>query len=158
MLGNSPKHSLRTFWLTNGWVWWGNVIREGQSVDPVFWNICDCYSFYGISVKHSGVDMHISIYKAYVSEFWFRWPEVRSILWLHDYKEMEECWHAIYSKSTTWSMLFISRFCYIRPLSMTYMQFWPSDISFGFIKIIGGQIRFWPLTFDRREIQHWGWF
>ena len=51
----------------------------------------------------------------------------------------------------------ISRCSYIGPLSMIHMQFWPNNLSFGSFKVISGQIRFLPLTFDRIEIVSWEW-
>ena len=62
-----------------------------------------------------------------------------------------------FSESTGGSVLFISRYSYIRPLSMTRMQFWPNDLSFRSFKVIWGHIRFLPLTFDRIEIERWRW-
>ena len=53
-----------------------------------------------------------------------------------------------FSESTSENLLFISRYSYIRSLS-TRMQFWPSDLSFGSFEVIGGHIRFLPLTYYR---------
>ena len=60
------------------------------------------------------------------------------------------------SESTGGNVLFISRYSYIRPLSMTRMQFWPIHLFFGSFEVIWGQIRFLHLTFDRIEIERWG--
>ena len=106
----------------------------------------------------SGVDEGISNYKTYILEFWFWWPEVSSILRSHHYKAMGNCSYAAYSESTSGNVLFISRHSYIRPLSMTRMQFWPNDLPFRSFEVILGHIRFLPLTFDRMEIERWGWF
>ena len=37
-------------------------------------------------MKLSGVDKYINTYKTYISESWFRWPNIRSILIPHHYK------------------------------------------------------------------------
>ena len=54
-----------------------------------------------------------------------------------------------FSKSTGGNVLFISRYSYIRPLSMTRVQIWPNDFSLGSFRVIWGHIRFLPLAFDR---------
>ena len=108
-------------------------------------------------MKLSGVDKGISTYKTYISEFRFRWPEVRSVLRPHHYKAMGKCSYAVYSKSTGGNVLFMSKYFYIRRLSMTRMQLWPNDLSFRTLEVIWGQIRFLPLTFDRIEVESWGW-
>ena len=61
------------------------------------------------------------------------------------------------SESTSGNVLFISRYSYIRALSMARMQFWPNDLSFESLEVIWGHIRFLPLSFDRIEIERWGW-
>ena len=62
-----------------------------------------------------------------------------------------------FSESTSGNVLFISRYSYIGPLSMTRMQFRPNGPTFRSFKVIWGHIRFLPLTFDRIEIEQWGW-
>ena len=51
-------------------------------------------------------------------------------------------------------MLSISRYSYIGPFSLIHMQFWPIDLSLGSFKVIWGQIRFLPLTFERIHRRH----
>ena len=62
-----------------------------------------------------------------------------------------------FSESAIWNVLFISRYSYIVPLPMARMQFWPNDPSFRSFEVIWGHIRFMRLTFDRIEIERWGW-
>ena len=62
-----------------------------------------------------------------------------------------------FSESTSGNVLFISRYSYIRPISMTGMQFWPNDLSFGSFEVIWDHNSFLPITFDRIEIERWGW-
>ena len=47
--------------------------------------------------------------------------------------------------------VFSSRFSYIKPLSMTWMQFWP------LLRVIRVHCQFLPLTFNIIEREHWGW-
>ena len=102
--------------------------------------------------------LSISTYKTYISEFRFSWPEVRSILKPHHYKSMGKCSYAVFFECTSGNVLFISRYSYIGPLSMTRMQFWPNDPSFRSIEVIWAHIRFFlSLAFDRIEIERWGW-
>ena len=118
---------------------------------------CRDYSFWVINMKLSGVYKGICTYKTHISEFWLQWPEVRSISWPHHYKARGKCWYAGYSKSTGGNVLFISRYSYNWPFLMTRVQFWPNDLSFESFEVRWGHIRFLPLTFDRIEIERWGW-
>ena len=62
-----------------------------------------------------------------------------------------------FSESVSVNVLFIARYSYIWPLSMTGMQFWPKDLSL--LRVIRGHMRshsLLPLTFDRIEIERWG--
>ena len=63
----------------------------------------------------------------------------------------------LFSITTSGYVLFISRYSYIRSLSMTPMQFWTNDHSFGSFEVIWGHIHVFPLTVDRIEIKRWGW-
>ena len=92
-----------------------------------------------------------------ISEFWFRWPEVRSILRPNHYKAVGKCSNAIFSESSSKSVPPVSIYSYIGPLSMIRVQFWPNDLSYGSFEVIWGQIRVLPLTFDRIEIERWEW-
>ena len=47
----------------------------------------------------------------------------------------------LFSESRSGNVLFFSRYCYVRPISMTRMQFWHNDLSFGSSQVIWGQIR-----------------
>ena len=75
----------------------------------------------------------------------------------HHYKAMGKCSYAVFSENVSGNVLFISRYSYIRLLSMTRMEFWPNCLSFGSFEVTWGRIRLLPLTFDRIEIEHWGW-
>ena len=70
---------------------------------------------------------------------------------------MGKCSYAVFFESTSGNLLFMSRYSYIRPLSVTRMQFWPDDFSFRSLEVIWGHIRVLPLFFDRIEIERWGW-
>ena len=104
-----------------------------------------------INIKLSGVGKGIRSYKTYSSEFWFRKPEVRSMLWPQFYKAMGKCWNVLYFGSTSGSMLFISRYSYIRPFSMTHMQFDPMTSPSGYSRSCETKLVF-ASTFDRMEI------
>ena len=54
------------------------------------------YSLWGINRKLSGVGKGVNAYKTFISEFWFRWPEVRSILKPHHYKAMGKWSYAVF--------------------------------------------------------------
>ena len=47
-----------------------------------------------IALKLSEIDKSNSVYKVYISEFWYLWPKVGSILWSLYYKSMGENWKA----------------------------------------------------------------
>ena len=90
-------------------------------------------------MKLSWVYKVTSIYKMSTSEFSFRWLDVMPALWPDHYEAKRKCSNALHSESTSESMLIISRFSYIRPLSMTHMEFWPNDLFFG--SFVRGHIR-----------------
>ena len=100
-------------------------------------------------MNFSEVDKGISTYKTYFSEFLFRWPEVRSFLRPRlCIRQWGKCC-CDFSESTNGSVLFISRYFYIRPLSMTRMQFDPKTSPLGYSRSYEVTSVFLPLTFYR---------
>ena len=142
---------------TQGHLRSGHQVRSSNLTKKKYLGFRRYYSLWGINMKLSGVDKSISTYKTYISKFWLRWPKVRSILRPHRYKARGKCSYAVFPKVRvgTGNVLFISRYSYIGPLSMTRMQFWPNDLSFRSFEVIWGHIRFWPLTFDGIEKERW---
>ena len=57
-------------------------------------NVRHSYTEWPITLKLSAMDIRTSIYETYISEFWYRWPKVRSILRPLHYKSMGEKWKA----------------------------------------------------------------
>ena len=57
-------------------------------------NVCHSYTEWPIALKLSAIAKSNSMYKMYISEFWYRWPKVRSILRPPHYKSMGENWNA----------------------------------------------------------------
>ena len=51
-------------------------------------NARQSYTDWTIALKLSAIDIHTSIYEMFISEFWYRWPKVRSILRPLHYKSM----------------------------------------------------------------------
>ena len=51
---------------------------------------------------HELIRASVGTYNAYISEFWFRWPEGRSILRPHHYKAMGKCSYAVFSRKYKW--------------------------------------------------------
>ena len=77
----------------------GQVTKSGQVTLPQKYLGFRCnYSFWGINTKLSGFDEGISTYKIYISEFWVRWPGVRSTLRHHHYKARGKCSYAFFRK------------------------------------------------------------
>ena len=76
------------------------VTRPGQVTPPPrIFVIAPWLRFLGINMKLSLVDECISTYQTYTSEFWFRWPEIRSVFFCaHHYKAMGKCSDALYSE------------------------------------------------------------
>ena len=60
-------------------------------------------------------------------------------------------------RSTRGTVLMMSRLSYVWPFSMAHMYILPNDLSFGSFKVICGQMRFLPLTFNGIEIEQWVW-
>ena len=71
-------------------------------------NIRHSYTERPITLKLAAIDIGTRIYETYISEFWYRWNKVRSILRPLHYKSMGEKWkapllHENHSKhSKTW--------------------------------------------------------
>ena len=68
-----------------------------RSLDQFEWpnhiksfNLHQSYNCWAIDMKLSGLSEGDSIDKTYISEFWYLWPEVRSISRPHHYKSMGE--------------------------------------------------------------------
>ena len=74
--------------------------------------------------------------------------------------------YAVFSESASRNVLFIWRYCYIRPLSQhlcckaTLDDPYVFLTQLPFLQVIRGHTRshsILPLTFDRIEIERWGW-
>ena len=63
-----------------------------------------------------------------ISEFRFRWPEVRSVLRPVRYKRMGKCSNAVFFESASENALSIPRHSYNRALSMIHSQFRLNDL------------------------------
>ena len=50
--------------------------------------LCSGHTRYPIGFKPSAFHKIIDTYNFYISDFWYLWPEVRSISWPHHYKSM----------------------------------------------------------------------
>ena len=88
----SSPHMLLTF---STKVTQGQVTRSRQVTSPQ--KKFECSSLLHRLTNRLGlteIDIRDSIYKIYISEFWYRWPKVRSILRPHHYKSMGENWKA----------------------------------------------------------------
>ena len=81
--------SLPHMWKFQTQVTQGHVTRSLQVTSPQkSFNARHSYTECPITLKLSAIDIRTSIFKIYTSEFWYRWPKVRSILWLHHYKSI----------------------------------------------------------------------
>ena len=54
-------------------------------------------------------------------------------------------------RKKSWNVLIVSRFPYIRPLSMALMQFWSNDLSFGPLEVIWSQTGCLSLNLDKKR-------
>ena len=101
-------------------------------------------------MKLSGYHNTISSYKTFISDFWFQWPNVRSILWPPHCKAMGE--KSNRSFTMNWVVL---GYCW-----WYSRKFW----SMTFIKAIRGHMtlsevtnRFLLISHDSKELQTWAW-
>ena len=68
---------------------WGQVTSSGQVTNyKITFQSRHGYSDSGKVMKVSVYDEVISAYKTYISDFWYRWPQVRSFLRPPHYKSM----------------------------------------------------------------------
>ena len=79
-------------------------------------------------MKLSEINYGVSIYTTHVSEFSFRWPKVRSILWLPDYKAMVEKRNPSF---TYQARLLYRELSYIRLSSIIQVQILVGDLLKG---------------------------
>ena len=109
-------------------------------------------------MKLSGIDKAASNYKTCISEFWFQWPEVRSIFRPDHYKAMGKSSNAFlfwkYDRDhANYLKIVLSQTNFDDPyVGLTQLPL---------ILVIRGHLRsnaFFPLTFDRIEIERCGWF
>ena len=127
--------------------------HQVRSSGTIFKNICDCAmtTIFKGSIWNS--QKMIMASKRYISEFWFPWPVGRPVLWPGHCNSKGKCTIALYYERSMEIMLFIPRICFIKPFSMTRIQYGPHDISFGSFEVIWGQIRFFLLlTFARMKM------
>ena len=77
------------------------------------------------------------------SEFRFRWLKTRSVLWSTILRQWENVQEPFVPKARMGacysSQIFLMP---IRPMSMTYMQFWHNDLPFGAFELIQGKCIF----------------
>ena len=108
-------------------------------------------------MKLSWGDNGVSTYKTEISEFWIRWPEVRSILWSEHYNAMKKIVQMPFSPKLWVGTCYSSQdFLILGHFRWPMCSFDPITI----LRFIWGHLRstsFFPLTFDRIEIERWGW-
>ena len=105
-------------------------------------------------MKLSEYDEVISAYKTYISDFWYRWPKVRSFLRPPHYKSMGK-------KSTPLYLL------WRKPIwvkSYRIVQLRTIRVKIGIAYASKGHLRspevtnrHLPITFDQKEIETWDW-
>ena len=112
------------------------------------------YNVSGKVMKLSEYDEVTSAYKTYISDFWYRWPKVRSFLRPPHYKSMGK-------KSTLLYLL------WRRPIwveSYRIGQLWTIWLKICIAYPSKGHLRSpevanrnLPITFDQKEIETWDW-
>ena len=112
------------------------------------------YNVSGKVMKLSEYDELISVYKTYISDFWYRWPQVRSFLRPPHYKSMGK-------KSTPLYLLWRK---HIWLESYRIGQLWTIRVkiciaypSKGHLRSPEVTNRHLPITFDQKEIETWDW-
>ena len=105
-------------------------------------------------MKLSEYDEVISAYETYISDFWYRWPQVRSFLRPPHYKSMGK-------KSTLLYLLWRKRF-WVEWYRIG--QLWTIRVkncitypSKGHLRSPEVTNRHLPITFDQKEIETWDW-
>ena len=105
-------------------------------------------------MKLSEYDELISAYKTYISDFWYRWPQVRSFLRPPHYKWMGK-------KSTPLYLLWRK---HIWVESYRIGPWWTIRVkiciaypSKGHLRSPEVTNRHLPITFDQKEIETWDW-
>ena len=115
---------------------------------------CHGYNVSEKVMKLSEYDEVISAYKMYISDFWYRWPQVMSFLRPPHYKSMGK-------KSTLLYLLWRKRF-WVE--SYRIGQLWTIRVkncitypSKGHLRSPEVTNRHLPITFDQKEIETWDW-
>ena len=118
-------------------------------------NVRHSYTEWPISLKLSAINIRTSIYETYISEFWYRWPKVRSILPPLHYKSMGEKWKAPLLKenhSKTLKHRVTSR---LDTLSRNIQTSDPSACRQGHFRSWKVTSSFSAITFDRDQLERW---
>ena len=112
------------------------------------------YNVSGKVMKLSEYDELISAHKTYISDFWYRWPQVRSFSRLPHYKSMGK-------KSTPLYLLWRK---HIWVESYRIGQLWTIRVkiciaypSKGHLRSPAVTNRHLTITFDQKEIETWDW-
>ena len=112
------------------------------------------YNVSGKVMKLSEYDELISAYKTYITDFWYRWPQVRSFLRPPHYKSMGK-------KSTPLYLLWCK---HIWVESYRIGQLWTIRVkiciaypSKGHLRSPEVTNRHLSITFDQKEIETWDW-
>ena len=108
-----------------------------------------------ITLKVSAIDIRTRIYKTYISEFWYRWPKVRSILRPLHYKSMgEKMKGASFARKPfkTLKHLVTGR---IDTLSPNIVTGDPSSCRQGHFRSWKVTSSFSGINFDRDQLERW---
>ena len=112
------------------------------------------YKVSGKVMKLSEYDELISAYKTYISDFWYRWPQVRSFLRPPHYK-------SVCKKSTPlyllWRMHIWLEWYRIRQLWTIRVKICIAYPSKGHLRSPEVTNRHLPITVDQKEIETWDW-
>ena len=105
-------------------------------------------------MKLSEYDEVISAYKTYISDFWYRWPQVRSFLRPPHYKSMGKKSTPLYLlwRKPIWVESY--RIGQLRTIRVKIYIAYPSK---GHLRSPEVTNRHLPITFDQKEIETWDW-
>ena len=135
----------------------GQVTRSRQVTPPHHrktLNVRHSYTEWPITLKLSAIDIRTSIYET-ISEFWYRWPKVRSILRPLHYKSMGENERRLFCTKTIQNTLKHRITGRIDFLSRNIVTGDPSSSRQGHFRSCKVTSSFSAITFDRDQLERW---
>ena len=134
---------------------WGQVTRSGQVTNyKITFQSRHGYNVSRKVMQLSEYDEVIRAYKTFISDFWYRWPQVRSFLRPPHYKSMGKKSTPFYllCRKPIWVESY--RIGQLWTIRVKICNAYPSKGHFRSPEVTNRHL---PITFNQKEIETWEW-